>query len=54
MPLVKVRLSCKDCAREFEREVPEELVRAAEESGITFTGSCDECIEGGHAGPLRS
>jgi hypothetical protein len=32
MPLVKVRLSCKECAREFVREVPEEVVRAAEEA----------------------
>jgi effector-binding domain-containing protein len=53
MPLVEVRLSCKNCAREFVREVPEELVSAAEEDGITLTGSCYECIEGGHAGPLK-
>jgi hypothetical protein len=53
MALVQVRLSCKECAREFVRELPEELVRAAEEIGNTLTGSCDECIEGGHAGPLK-
>ena len=29
MALVQVRLSCKECAREFVREVPEELVRAS-------------------------
>jgi hypothetical protein len=53
MPLVNVKLSCKDCAREFMREVPEEIVRAAKEGGISLAGSCDECIEGGHAGPLK-
>jgi hypothetical protein len=53
MPLVNVKLQCKDCAREFVREVPEDIVRAAKEGGITLTGSCDECIEGGHAGPFK-
>jgi len=53
MALMKVRLNCKECAREFVREVPEELVRAAEEGGLALTGSCDQCIEGGHAGPLK-
>jgi hypothetical protein len=53
MPLVKVSLICKECAREFVRELPDEIVRAAKDTGSSLTGSCDACIEGGHAGPIK-
>jgi hypothetical protein len=45
MSLVNVKLSCKDCAREFVRGVLDEIVRAAKEGGISLAGK--------ETGPLR-
>jgi hypothetical protein len=51
--MVKVRLNCKECAREFVREVPDETVRAAEEGGIALTAAATNASRAAMRGRLK-